>query len=324
MAPDLSPTARALLTLEAIQNNPGITARRLGERLGVTERAARRYVEILREADLPIESLTGPYGGYRVGRGMQLPPLMFTAAEAIGLVMAVLEGHRNAADPADPVGGALAKIARVLPARLASPVLRFRDVNAPRKITDPAVSPELVTALIEACAGAKRLHLMYQMGKPDDLSMEIEPWAVVLRHSRWYLLGWSPARQARRVLRIDRIVSIEAGPETFVPPEELDALRMLEEHLSEGWTHPVEVLVEASIEETSRSVPRSLGRLEPCEGGRTWIRATTANPDWYARQLAAIPAPFQVIGSPRIQQAMIDLGRKLTASAACAAVSGGR
>src|SRR5262245_54509322 len=248
MAPDLSPTARALLTLEAIQNNPGITARRLGERLGVTERAARRYVEILREADLPIESLTGPYGGYRVGRGMQLPPLMFTAAEAIGLVLAVLAGHRNAADPADPVGGALAKMARVLPARLASPVVRFRDVNAPRKITDPAVSPELVTALIEACAGAKRLHLMYQMGKPDDLSMEIEPWAVVLRHSRWYLLGWSPARQARRVLRIDRIVSIEAGPETFVPPEELDALRMLEEHLSEGWTHPVEVLVEASIE----------------------------------------------------------------------------
>jgi len=324
MAPDLSPTARALLTLEAIQNNPGITARRLGDRLGVTERAARRYVEILREADLPIESVTGPYGGYRVGRGMQLPPLMFTAAEAIGLVMAVLEGHRNAADPADPVGGALAKIARVLPTRLASPVLRFRDVNAPRKTADAAVSPELVTALIEACAAAKRLQLKYQLGQPDDLSMEIDPWAVVLRHSRWYLLGWSPAKEARRVLRVDRITSIQAGPETFVPPDELDALRALEEHLSQSWSHSVEVLVEASLEETSRWVSRSLGRLEPCESGRTWIRATTDNPDWYARQLAAIPAPFRVTGSPRIQQAMIELGRKLTASAGCAAVSGGR
>ncbi|MGN6681292.1 MAG: helix-turn-helix transcriptional regulator [Streptosporangiaceae bacterium] len=324
MAPDLSPTARALLTLEAIQNNPGITARRLGDRLGVTERAARRYVEILREADLPIESVTGPYGGYRVGRGMQLPPLMFTAAEAIGLVMAVLEGHRNAADPTDPVGGALAKIARVLPTRLASPVLRFRDVNAPRKTADAGVSPELVTALIEACAAAKRLQLKYQLGQPDDLSMEIDPWAVVLRHSRWYLLGWSPAKAARRVLRVDRITSIQAGPETFVPPDELDALRVLEEHLSQSWSHSVEVLVEASLEETSRWVSRSLGRLEPCEAGRTWIRATTDNPDWYARQLAAIPAPFQVTGSPRIQQAMIELGRKLTASAGCAAVSGGR
>src|SRR5206468_1549422 len=104
---DASPTARALLALEVIQNNPGITAQRLGERLGVTERAARRYVAILREADLPIESATGPHGGYRVGRGLRLPPLMFTAVEAMGLVMAVLEGHRQAADPTDPVGGAL-------------------------------------------------------------------------------------------------------------------------------------------------------------------------------------------------------------------------
>src|SRR5215475_12113140 len=126
MAPDLSPTARALLTLEAIQNNPGITARRLGDRLGVTERAARRYVAILREADLPIESVSGPYGGYQVGRGLRLAPLMFTPAEAMGLVMAVLEGHRHAADPADLVGSALAKILRALPERLAGPVRAVR------------------------------------------------------------------------------------------------------------------------------------------------------------------------------------------------------
>ena len=104
-AHEISPTARALLALEAIQNVPGITAQRLGERLGVTERAARRYVAILREAGLPIESVTGPYGGYQVGRGLRLPPLTFSAAEAAGLVMAVIEGHGAAADPADLVGG---------------------------------------------------------------------------------------------------------------------------------------------------------------------------------------------------------------------------
>jgi predicted DNA-binding transcriptional regulator YafY len=82
MAHDMSPTARALIALEVIQHNPGVSARRLGERLGVTERAARRYVAILREADLPIESVSGPHGGYRAGRGLRLPPLMFTAAEA--------------------------------------------------------------------------------------------------------------------------------------------------------------------------------------------------------------------------------------------------
>ncbi len=325
MAHEVSPTARALLALEVIQNSPGITAHRLGQRLGVTERAARRYVAILREADLPIESVSGPHGGYRVGRGLRLPPLMFTAAEAMGLVMAVLEGYRNAADPMDLVGSALAKIVRALPERVAGPVRAFREVSTPRPAphlsplppalslsTPPSrASPELTTQLIEACTAARRLRLVYRMGKATDRVMEVDPWAVVLRHSRWYLLGWSHTKQARRVLRVDRIVTIEGTAGTFTPPEQLDALRTLEEHLSQGWTHPVDVMVDATIEETSRWVPRSLGRLEPDEESRTRLQATTDDPDWYARQLAAIPAPFCVIGSAQLQRATAALGQRL-------------
>lgn len=307
----MSPTARALLALEMIQNSPGITAHRLGERLGVTERAARRYIAILREAELPIESFSGPHGGYRVGRGSRLPPLMFTAAEAMGLVMAVLEGHRNAANPTDLVGSALAKIIRALPESVAGPVRAFREVSAPRPAHETSASPELMTQLIESCTAARRLRLVYRMGKAADRVMEVDPWAVVLRHSRWYLLGWSHTVQARRVLRVDRIVTIEGLPDTFTPPQELDALRTLEEHLSQGWTHPVHVLVDATVEETSRWVPRSLGRLEPDEESRTRLRATTDEPDWYARQLAAIPAPFLVIGSRELQCATAALGQRL-------------
>jgi predicted DNA-binding transcriptional regulator YafY len=311
----MSPTARALLTLEVIQNSPGITAQRLGDLLGVTERAARRYVAILREADLPVESVSGPHGGYRVGRGLRLPPLMFTAAEAMGLVMAVLEGHQEAADPADPVGSALAKILRLLPERVAGPVHAFREVSAPVPARVTRASPELTTQLIGACSVARRLRLGYRIGQAPDRMMEVDPWAVVLRHSRWYLLGWSHTRQARRVLRVDRIITLEALPDTFTPPPDLDALRTLEEHLSQGWTHPVDVLIDATIEETSRWVPRSLGRLEPDEESRTCLRATTDEPDWYARQLAVIPAPFRVIGSPPLQRAVGALGQRLAQAA---------
>jgi predicted DNA-binding transcriptional regulator YafY len=310
IAQDMSPTARALLALEVIQNNPGITSRRLGDRLGVTDRAARRYIAILRETDLPIESVSGPYGGYRVGRGLRLPPLMFTAAEAMGLVMAVLEGHRGAADPADLVGSALAKILRVLPQRVASPVRAVRDVSAHRPVSEARVSPELTGKLIESCVMARRLRLVYRLGDTDRV-MEVDPWAVVLRHSRWYLLGWSHTSQAQRTLRVDRIVGAEPLPETFAPPHDLDALRALEEHLSRGWTYPVDVLVDATIEETARWLPRSLGRLEPGDGGRTHLLGTTDEPDWYARQIAAIPAPFRVIGSPELQHATAELGRRL-------------
>src|SRR5262249_48436228 len=95
--PEPSPTARALLALELIQSTPGITADRIAQKIGVSERAARRYVGTLRETGIPIESVRGPYGGYRLGRGLRLPPLMFSAAEALGLVMAGLGGGPPAA-----------------------------------------------------------------------------------------------------------------------------------------------------------------------------------------------------------------------------------
>ena len=145
--------------------------------------------------------------------------------------------------------------------------------------------------------------------------MEVDPWAVVLRHSRWYLLGWSHTAGARRVLRVDRIAAAEPLPEEFTPPAGLDALRALEEHLSQGWRYPVEVLVDATVRETSYWVPRSMGLLEPADGDRTLIRATTDNPDWYAGRLAAIEASFRVLGGAELQRAVTALGRRLVRAA---------
>jgi predicted DNA-binding transcriptional regulator YafY len=323
-AREISPTARALLALEAIQNVPGITAQRLGERLGVTERAARRYVAILREAGLPIESVSGPYGGYQVGRGLRLPPLTFSAAEAAGLVMAVIEGHRAAADPADLVGGALAKIIRVLPARVSGLVRPIRDVTPPTADTAARVSPELTTALFEACAAGQRLRLGYRLaGRSGDgegraeREMEVDPWAVILRHSRWYLLCWSHTRDARRVLRVDRIVSAEQLPDTFTPPAGLDPLRVLEEHLAQGWTFPVDVLIDAPPAEVVRWLPRSLGMVTPHgDGTRTRLLASTDEPEWYAGRLAALPCAFQVMESAPLRDAVAALGLRLLAASA--------
>jgi predicted DNA-binding transcriptional regulator YafY len=325
-AREISPTARALLALEAIQNTPGITAQRLGERLGVTERAARRYVAILREAGLPIESVSGPYGGYQVGRGMRLPPLTFSAAEAAGLVMAVLEGHRAAADPADLVGGALAKIIRVLPARVSALVRPIRDVTVasetPEGLSAEArVSPELTTALFEACAAGRRLRLAYRLGGRSgdgwaEREMEVDPWAVILRHSRWYLLCWSHTRDARRVLRVDRIASAAALPDTFAPPAGLDPLRVLEEHLSQGWKFPVDVLIDAPPAEVAWWLPRSLGTLSPAGDGQTRLLASTEAPDWYAGRLAVLPYTFRVNESAPLRDALAELARRLLAAGA--------
>ena len=184
---DASPTARTLLALELIQDSPGITADRLAGKLGVSERAARRYVGILREAGIPVESVRGPHGGFRLGRGVRLPPLMFTAAEALGLVMAVLDGHHDVSDPTDPVGGALGKIVRALPEPVAAQVDAVRRTTAPapdRAAARP--DPATTTALVQACSNHRTVRIGYRSEAGSEWVMDVDPWAVVVRHGRWY------------------------------------------------------------------------------------------------------------------------------------------
>jgi predicted DNA-binding transcriptional regulator YafY len=255
---------------------------------------------------------------------MRLPPLTFSAAEAAGLVMAVLEGHKAAADPADLVGGALAKIIRVLPARVAALVRPIRDVTGPPAedvLATARVSPELTTALFEACAGGRRLRLRYRLsggsgdGDSAEREMDVDPWAVILRHSRWYLLCWSHARDARRVLRVDRIASAAPLADTFAPPADLDALRVLEEHLSQGWKFPVDVLIDAPPGEVAWWLPRSLGSLSPAGNGRqTRLVGSTEDPEWYAGRLAVLPFAFWVTDSAPLRDALAELGRRLIAA----------
>lgn len=107
-----SPTSRALRTPGIPQAGPGFTADQLADRLGVSDRAARRYVAVLRGAGVPVDSTRGRYGGCTLGCGLRLPPLVFSATEALGLAMAAFARHRAAADAQDPVGSALGKPAR--------------------------------------------------------------------------------------------------------------------------------------------------------------------------------------------------------------------
>lgn len=312
---DGSPTARALLTLELIQNSPGITADRLAERLGVSERAARRYVGILREAEIPIDSMRGPYGGYRVGRGLRLPPLMFTSAEALGLVMAVLDGHHAAGDADDPVGGALGKIARALSAPLAAQVEVVRRTAAPAP-DRAAARPDPATTidLVEACSERRPVALDYRSEAGSEWVVEVEPWAVVVRHGRWYLLCRVPARDAVRAYRIDRVRSVERREGAFVPPDDLDPVAVLEEHLAVGWEYDAEVVVDAPLEKVGWILGRALGRLEAADPQTTRLTGSTGNPWWYAEQLARLPYPFHVLGGAELRHTVRAVGERMLAA----------
>ncbi|MFD7659859.1 helix-turn-helix transcriptional regulator [Actinosynnema sp. NPDC059797] len=316
MKPDASPTARALLALELVRNSPGITAGRLAAGLGVTERAARRYIGILREAGVPVETTRGPRGGYRIGRGVRLPPLVFSADEALGLVMAVLDGHHDAGDPAGPVGSALGKLIGALPAPVAGEAEVVRRAAAPapdRAAARP--DPRTASTLVRACADRRPVRLGYRTGAGADRVVEADPWAVVVRHGRWYLLCLSHTSGARRAYRVDRVREVEVLDGTFDPPRDLDPVAELEEHLAVGWEYEVEVVVDAPADVAARCLPRTLGRLEPVDAGTSRLVGSTSNPVWYAEQLAVLPAPYRVVGCAELRDALRAIGERMLAAA---------
>ena len=317
MKSDASPTGRALRTLELLQAQPGITAAELAAELEVTERAARRYVAILREAEIPVESTRGPFGGYRLGRGIRLPPLVFSAAEALGLVMAVLDGSHAAADAGDPVGAALGKIIRALPENIGrqAAVMRQHASAVPNRV---AVRPgtETASTLVAAIADQRGVTIGYRSESGREWTEDVDPWAVVVRYGRWYLLCHSHRAGEVRAYRIDRIQSVAPGGEPFRAPAGLDFAEELEHHLGTGWQFEARVVFDVPVAEAARYVRPPMGRLSPAgDGHQCLLTGTTSNPDMYAGEwLAAIPIPFRVEGGPELRAALGAVTARLTAA----------
>ena len=310
---EISPTARALRALDLLQGRPGITAAELAQRLGVTERAARRYVAILREADIPVESTRGPHGGYTLGRGLRLPPLVFSATEALGLVMAALDSQHAAADPDDPVGSALGKILRVLPTNVARQAVALRETarTVPERASvkpDPGVTTDLVAAV----AAQRQVRIGYRTAAGNARTFEVDPWSVVVRYGRWYLLCRSHHADALRTFRIDRVTEVVQLEDGFEVPADLDPAKELEANLGKGWEHETHVVFDAPVDEVRPWIRPTLGDLRELPDGRCELVGSTNNAEAYAGEwLAHVPIPFTVVGGPELREAVRAVAERL-------------
>ncbi len=315
MPADLSPTARALRALEVLQTRPGVTADELAAKLGVTERAARRYVGILREAGLPVESARGPYGGYRLGRGTRLPPVVFTEAEALGLVMAVLDGQPAAADVDDLVGSALGKVIRALPESISRQAAALREhASAAPDRYSARPDPAIASAFVAAVAAQRRVLLTYRSESGNEWEAEVDPWALVVRHGRWYVLCHSHRADAIRTYRVDRIRAVQQTADEFEPPEGLDPVAALEENLGTGWEFPTRVVFDAPLAEVAPWIRPPMGRLETSRDGCVLV-GSTSNPAMYAQEwLPSVPFAFRVDGGQELRAAVATLASRFAAA----------
>jgi predicted DNA-binding transcriptional regulator YafY len=310
-----SPTARALRTLDILQTRPGTTADQLADRLGVTERAARRYIGILREAGIPVESTRGPYGGYRLRRGTRLPPIVFTQDEALGLVMAVLDGQPAATDADNPVGSALSKVIQALPDSVGRQAAALRD-HASATPNRHSARPDAATtsALVAAVAARRRVQVTYRSETGREWDAEVDPWAVVVRHGRWYLLCHSHRANAIRTYRVDRVRAVRQLLHEFETPDDLDPVAALEENLGLGWEFPTRVRFDAPLAKVARWIRPPMGRLEPSGDGCVLV-GSTSNPAMYAQEwLATSPFAFRVEGGPELREAMATLASRFAAA----------
>jgi predicted DNA-binding transcriptional regulator YafY len=229
--------------------------------------------------------------------------------------MAVLDGQPAATDADDPVGSALSKVIQALPEGVGRQAATLRDHASATPERFPArPDPATTSALVAAVAARRRVQVTYRSETGREWDADVDPWAVVVRHGRWYLLCHSHRANAVRTYRVDRVRAVRQLADEFDAPDDLDPVAALEENLGLGWEFPTRVLFDAPLAKVARWVRPPMGRLEPSGDGCVLV-GSTSNPTMYAQEwLATSPFAFRVEGGPELRAAMATLAGRIAAA----------
>lgn len=314
----LSTSARLLKLLVLLQSRPSWPGGDLAQRLEVTPRSLRRDVERLRELGYPVESVRGVGGGYRLGAGRQMPPLLIDDEEAVAIAVAL---QSAAAAPVADIGEtalrALSKLEQVLPDRLRRQVeaVRSSTVSTPRRSNAP-VRTSVLVALARACRDAERVRFDYTSGAARSSRRHIEPFRLVNTGWRWYLVAFDVDRAAWRTFRVDRLAEPTLTGARFVRGEAPDAAETVARAIGSA-VYPCRATVRLQLSADDAAV-----RLGPAAGPVEAESATTSilhtgAPTWanIACYLGLVDVPFEVIEPDELRIALRHKAADLLAAA---------
>ena len=294
----LETSARLLRLLSLLQTRPDWPGADLADRLGVSARTIRRDVERLRSLGYPVHATPGVAGGYRLGAGAALPPLLLDDEEAV----AVAVGLRTAASGS--VAGieetsvrALAKLEQVLPSRLRHRVNALWTSTVPVPGDGPTVDAEVLTVIAGACRDHQRLRFDYRDHSGAGSVRAVEPHRLVCWDRRWYLLAWDTDRQEWRSFRVDRLQPRTPTGPRFIPrdlPDDEVAAHVTRGVWSAGWRHHARVILHAPAGTVAARIPPAVGLLEAVDE-RTCVLDTGADTlDRLAVYLSMLGVDFEV------------------------------
>lgn len=308
-------TSRVLQLLGLLQSRRVWTGQELARQLSVTGRSVRRDVERLRELGYPVEASKGQGGGYRLGAGAALPPLLLDPDEAVAVAVCLrLAAGGSVAGMGESALRALSKLDQVLPVRLRSQVAAVHEATVtltPDAVDNPVDLDTLMT-LARACRDHEHVTADYVARDGTPSRRRLEPYQLVTTGRRWYLLAYDRDRDDWRTLRLDRMSAVRAAGSTFAPRPAPDAREYLRHSISSApyrYVARVRYRLPASVVARHFS-PQSV-TVEPDGDDACVVTAGGDDPQRMVLHFAMVGAEFQVLEPAEVKAAACAVGKRL-------------
>ncbi|MFE9327365.1 helix-turn-helix transcriptional regulator [Nocardia sp. NPDC052278] len=314
-------TTRVLRLLSLLQDRAH-TGRELAERLDITDRTLRNDIQRLRELGYPVHAERGAIGGYRLGRGSTMPPLLLDDDETVAVAVAIglaEDGSTGIADITENAARALAKLEQILPKRLQRKVTALRNATAIGPATTGSREPDapVPAAILTTVASAIRDGATVHIGLDPDANNEIEPYRLINWQRRWYLVAYDLETHSWRAIPVAQVQRAVAGSRRFaarsLPDDDLVAFVM--RHIaSTGWKVHARVTVLAPAETVIARINPAVGVVEAIDAD-TCILLTGADAlETIAIYLSMLMMDFRVDGPPELVAHLRTLARRYTES----------
>ena len=301
-------TARVLQLLGLLQSRRVWTSEELAERLQVTTRSVRRDVDRLRELGYPVHASKGHGGGYQLGAGAALPPLLLDPDEAVAMAVCLrLAAGGSVAGVGESALRALSKLDQVMPARLRSQVAAVHDTTVTLTPTnrDVPVDPEVLMTLARACRDHEHVAAGYTDIRGNATARRLEPYQLVTTGRRWYLLCFDRDKQDWRSLRLDRMSDVRAQGSTFVPRPAPDAAQYVQRAItSSPYRYVARVRYSAAKHVVAQTFSSASVQIDE-DGPDACILTTGADDAQVMALYLAMPGcDFEVLEPPEVIEAV--------------------
>jgi predicted DNA-binding transcriptional regulator YafY len=313
-------SSRLLELLSLLQGRRDWPGNELAERLEVSGRTIRRDIERLRGLGYPVESLTGPAGGYRLRAGTAMPPLLLDDEEAIAIAVGLRTAARaSVAGIEETAVRALVKLEQVLPAHLRRRVGALGAATVTLPASGPTVDPQHLTTIAAACRDSECLRFAYRRRDGTDSRRNVEPHSLVNVGRRWYLVAWDRGREDWRNFRLDRLTRPASTGVRFTPRKlpAKDAAAYVQRSIADApYRFEARVTLHAAADEAASHVPRHWGTIEPIDARTCEYRTSDDNLRWLAWRIAMLDVDFEVHEPPELLEHLRALGSRLTRATA--------